>query len=184
MYAIYTMRKLMLTNRVNTLNMKLMQISQKTQDLAAYAANIADGIITPEEAANSPASIFNRQSAYMRVTTPNALTQANMATQQYMMQYNALNAGSNGAVANTIDPSGATSTPNPTMLMSSFYKQAMDAAAQNEQKRIDALEKELDQQRLSIQTQLTAAQTELDEVTKSEEGAIKASTPHYNGGNA
>lgn len=183
MYAIFTMRKLMLANRVNTLNLKLMQLSQKTQDLAKYSGNIADGIITPEEAANSPASLFGRQATYMQMTMPNALNQASLATQQYMTQYNNLNASSNGAVAKSIDPSGATSVPNQNMLMNSFYQQAMEAAAKNEEKKIAAIEKEIDQQRLSIETQLKAAQAELDEVTKDEEGAIKSSTPKYSGGN-
>lgn len=183
MYAIFTMRKLMLTNRINALNYKLMQISQKTQDLATYSANISDGIISPEEAANSPASLFNRQNAYMRMTTPNALNQANIATQQYLMQYNALNAGSNGAVAKTIDPSGTTSTPNQSLLRSSFFQQAMEAAAKSEAAKVNALEKELDQQRLTLETQLKAAQAELDEVNKAEDAGIKSSAPKYSGGN-
>lgn len=181
MYAIFTMRKLMLTNRVNQLNLKLMQIAQKTQDLANYAANISDGIITPEEAANSPASMFQRQNTYMGTTMQNSLFQANQATQAYMNQYNAMNQASNGQLANSIDPSGATSTPNVNMLTNSFFKQAMEAAAKNEEKRIAALEKELDQQRLKIDTQLQAAQAELTKVEEAESKAIEKSAPKYNG---
>ena len=183
MYAIYTMRKLMLTNRINTLNYKLMQISQKTQDLAAYAANISDGIITPEEAANSPASLFKRQSLYMTTTVQNAMNQANLATQTYMNQYNAMNQASGGTVANTIDPTGTTSVPNQALLTNAYFKQAMDAAAKNEEKKIQVLEKELDQQRLSIETQLKAAQAELEQVEKAEDQGIKASAPKYLAGN-
>ena len=181
MYAIFTMRKLMLTNRVNQLNFKLMQLAQKTQDLASYSANISDGIITPEEAANSPASLFNRQSAYMTSTMPNALNQANLATQTYMAQYNAMNQSSNGQLMNTIDSTGTTSTINEAALRSSYFQQAMEAAAKNEQKKIQAIEKEMDQQRLTLETQLQAAQAELKSVEEAEGKAIEASAPKYSG---
>ncbi len=181
MYAIFTMRKLMLTNRINQINFKLMQLSQKTQDLAAYGANISDGIITPEEAANSPASLFKRQSLYMTTTMNNSMNQASMATQNYMMQYNAMNQASGGQVANTIDPTGTTSIPNQALLMSSYFKQAMEAAARNEQKKIQVLENEIDQQRLKLETQLKAAMAELETVEKAEEQGIKSSAPKYSG---
>lgn len=179
MYAIFTMRKMLLTSRINALNTKLMQLSQKTQDLATYAANIADGVITPEEAANSPASIFQRQSSYMNMSIPNALNDANFKTQQYMMQYGGLNTMSNGQLVNGIDPTGTTSIPNQAALNNSFYKQAMQEAANIESKRIEAIEKELDQQKLKIDTQLKEAQAELESVEKAEEAGIKSSAPKY-----
>ncbi len=183
MYAIYTMRKLMLTNRVNLLNAKLMEISQKTQDLAAYAANISDGFITPEEAANSPASLFQRQNLYMSASIQNSMNQANLATQTYMMQYNAMNQGTGGQVANAYDSTGTTSIPNQSLLMQSYFKQAMEAAAKNEQKKIEVIERELDQQRLKIETQLKAAESELEGVEKAEDQGIKAAAPKYLAGN-
>ncbi|MDD3237614.1 MAG: hypothetical protein PHV37_05895 [Candidatus Gastranaerophilales bacterium] len=181
MYAIFTMRKLMLTNRVNNLNAKLMEISQKTQDLANYAANISDGVITPEEAANSSASLFQRQSNYMSTTFNNSMAQANQATQAYTAQYNALNQQSNGSLANTIDPSGTTSSLNTSALYQSYLKQAMQAAGNSEQKKIEAIEKELDQQRLKLETQLNAAQAELTKVEEAETKAIEKSAPKYSG---
>lgn len=179
MYAIYTMRKLMLTNRINTLNAKLMEISQKTQDLAAYGANISDGFITPEEAANSPASLFKRQSLYMTTTVQNAWNQASVATQTYLT----MNQGTNAMVGNTIDPTGTTTNPNQALLNQAYFKQAMEAAAKNEEKKIEVIEKELDQQRLKIETQLKAAEAELEGVEKAEDQGIKASAPKYLAGN-
>ena len=181
MYAIFTARKLMLTSRINQINLKLMQISQKQQDLAAYSSNIADGMITPEEAANSPASLFQRQNAYMNTTVSNAWNQSNAATQQYLAQYNAMNGGTNGQVSKTIDPTGTTSNVNQSMLQSAYFQQAMKAAAQNESKKVSALDNELDEQRLSLETQLKAAQAELENVEKAEDNGIKQSAPKYSG---
>lgn len=175
MYAVFTMRKLMLTNRINQLNFKLMEIAQKNQDLAVYSANIADGVITPEEAANSPASLFQRQSIYSNYTTQNAYYSAGEATNLTMSQYNA-QAQANANAANT--QAGV----DPNALFSSYYKQALEAAAKNEDRKIAVLENELDQQRLKIETQLKAAQAELEQVESNEDKAIKSSAPKYVGG--
>ncbi len=182
MYALFTARKLMLTNRVNQINYKLMQLAQKQQDLATYAANISDGIITPEEAANSSASIYQRQSLFMTQNSTNAYQQANMAAQNYVAQYNAVNGSTNGAYANSIDTTGTTSSINVAALTNGYYQQAMEAAARNEQTKIQAIEKEIDTQRLSLETQLKAAQAELENVEKAEDSAIKSSAPDYSGG--
>ena len=73
MYAIFTMRKLQLTQRINNLQFKLMQISQKLQDLSVYAGNVADGVISPSEFLNSPASIFGVNMNFFNNSVPKAL---------------------------------------------------------------------------------------------------------------
>ncbi len=182
MYAIFTARKLMLTNRVNQINYKLMLLSQKQQDLATYAANVADGIITPEEAANSSATMYQRQNIFMAQNSGNAYNQASLAAQNYVAQYNAINASTNNAYSNTIDPTGTTSSIDMTALTSAYYQQAMEQAAKSEQSKIQAIENEIDQQVASLETQLKAAQAELESVEKAEDSAIKAAAPQYSGG--
>ena len=81
MYAIFTMRKLHLTQRINDLQFKLMQISQKFTDLSVYAGNVADGVISPSEFLNSPASIFGVNMNFFNNSVPKALFEASQASQ-------------------------------------------------------------------------------------------------------
>lgn len=163
MYAMFTARKLMLTSRINSLNLKLMLIMQKQQDLSVYGANIADGKITAEEFASSPTSIFNRQMLYTQTTGGNAQVTATNQMNLYM-----------------------SSNPNTQVdqnaLQQSYYEQALKEAAQNENKRIAVIENEIDQERLKVETQLKAAEKELDEVEKAEDKGIERSTAKYGQG--
>ena len=104
MYAIFTMRKLQLTQRINQLQYRQMQLAQRLADLSAYAGNIADGIITPNEFMNSPASIFGVQMNYLNSSIPKALYQAGTATQMYMTNINNMNAMSGGQYGMAVDP--------------------------------------------------------------------------------
>lgn len=169
MYAIFTMRKLMLTNRINSIQLKMMEISQKTMDLASYSANIADGNVSIEELANSSASIYQRQMLFNQVNGANANVQADAAMQNLIASGGIANAQASGAEVNL------------NSLFTSFYQNAMKSAAENEQKKISVMEKELDQQRLKLETQLQAAQKELEQVEQAETKGIEMSTPKYSG---
>lgn len=165
MYAMFTARKLMLTARINNLSLRLMLLAQKQNDIMTYGANIADGTISMEEAANSPSSIFNRQILYTQQTTAGATAQA---TQQ-LNAYLATNPNNTASVA-----------PNPQdPVYASFYQQALKDAAQVEQQKIAVIENQIDQERLKIETQLKAAQAELESVEKAEDQGIKNSAPKY-----
>lgn len=163
MYAMFTARKLMLTSRINSLNLKLMLLAQKEMDLSTYGANIADGAISAEEFANSPSSIFNRQMLYSQTTSMNAGAQASNEMNLYLS-------------------TNANTSVDQNALYQSYYQEALKEAAQVENKRIAVIENQIDQQRLQIETQLKAAQAELDSVEKAEDNGIKASAPKYGQG--
>ena len=91
MYAIFTMRKLQLTQRINQLQYRQMQLSQRLMDLATYAGNVADGILTPGEFMSSPASIFGVQMNFLNSSIPKALFQAGTATNMYMTNIHNMN---------------------------------------------------------------------------------------------
>lgn len=157
-----------------------MQISQKLQDLSAYGANVADGIISPTEFMNSPASIFGVNMNYLNSSVPKALYQASMSTQMYTNNIIQMNAMSGGQYSFAVDPSSPNSIfNNQFFIFNSFFKQALDAAGKAEAAKIKRLETELQNEKLAIDTQLKAAEKELESVEKAEEKGIERSTPKY-----
>ncbi len=179
-YAIFTMRKLQLTQRINQLQYRQMQLAQRLQDLAAYAANIADGVITPGEFMSSPASIFGVQQNYLNSSIPKALFQASMTTQMYMNNMMQMNAQSGGQYGMAVDPSNPNSiNMNQFFIFNSFFRQALDAAGKAQQAQIKKMETEIQNEKLQIETQLKAAAAEMEGVTKAEEQGIKESAPKY-----
>ena len=57
-YAIFTARKLMLTNRVNQLNFRIMQLSQQQQTLANNAANMERSMASMKNLFSNIGNIF------------------------------------------------------------------------------------------------------------------------------
>ena len=180
MYAVFTMRKLQLTERINRLQLELMKISQKQQDLSVYAGNVADGMITPNEFMNSPASIFGVNMNFFNSSVPKALYQASMSSQMYNAQMMNMNQMSGGQYGMAVDPANPPSIyQNQFFVFNSFFKQALEAAGKAEAANIKRLEKDLEAQRLAIDTQLKSATQELEKVEKAEDEGIKRSTPNY-----
>ena len=180
MYAIFTMRKLQLTQRINQIQYRLMQLSQRKMDLAVYAGNVADGIISPGEFMNSPASIFGVNLNFFNNSVPKALFEASRASQVYNMNIANMNMASNGQYGMAVDPSNPNSVyANQFFVFNAFFKQALDAAGKAEAAKIKKLETEIEDQKLMLETQLKAAQAELDKVEKAEDDGIKKSAPQY-----
>ena len=180
MYAIFTMRKLHLTQRINDLQFKLMQISQKFTDLSVYAGNVADGVISPSEFLNSPASIFGVNMNFFNNSVPKALFEASQASQAYNMNLLNMNSASGGHYGMAVDSSNPQAIfANQFFVFSAFFKQALDAAGKAEAANIKRIEADIQAQKQMIETQLKAAQAELQEVEKQEDANIKASAPKY-----
>lgn len=174
------MRKLQLTQRINNLQYRLMQISQKLQDLSVYAGNVADGIVTPSEFMNSPASIFGVNMNFFNSSVPKALYQASMSTQMYNNNILRMNQMSGGQYALAVDPSNPQSIMNNQFfIFNSFFKQALNAAGKAEAAKVKRLESDLQAEKLAIDTQIKAAEKELESVEKCEEKGIDRSTPKY-----
>ena len=62
---IFAYRKLDIMRQKSDLNYRLMNITQKLNDLQQYAANIADGSVSMSDMMNTPGSMFGRQLMYM-----------------------------------------------------------------------------------------------------------------------
>ena len=157
-----------------------MELAQRLQDLAAYAGNIADGILTPGEFMNAPASIFGCQLNFLNSSVPKALYEAGRSTQMYMNNIMNVNAASNGQYAMAVDPSNPQSIfTNQFFIFNSFMKQALDAAGKAEGAKVKQMETSIQSQKLQIETQLKAAEAELKSVEEAEQKGIEAAAPKY-----
>ena len=174
-YAIFTARKLMLTNRINQLNARLMQLMQQQQTLADSAAQ-------REMARNSQKSLFQTIGNIFQsglTMQQNALQQAayqklqsegmdNSEYQQYMSQL--YQGGVTGAFNLMNTPLG---------IQINMMSQILDNQAQSEQRQVKDMENQIELQKKSIETQLAAAQAELKKVEDAESKQIEASAPKY-----
>ena len=180
MYAIFTMRKLQLTQRINQLQYRQMQLSQRLMDLATYAGNVADGILTPEEFMSSPASIFGVQTNFLNSSIPKALFQAGTATQMHINNIMNMNAMSGGQYGMLVDPSNPNSIyANQFFIFNSYFKPALEAAGKAEAAKIKKLETNIQMEKQQIETQLKAAEAELKSVEEAETKGIEASAPKF-----
>jgi len=169
MYAIFAMRKIELTNRINAIQLKLMEFSQKLTDLAMLGANTQDGIVTPDEIMNSPSSIFMDQ---MQMTNGAIAMAGPMAAQKmqfYLMNQAALQ---QQGIVNQFPV-------NYNMVFNAMFKNELEGQGRQMAKRIAAEETKIQNQKIRLETQLKAAQTELDSVEKAEDEGIKRATPKY-----
>ena len=174
------MRKLQLTQRINQIQYRLMQLSQRLQDLSVYAGNVADGVISPSEFMNSPASIYGVNMNFFNNSVPKSLFEAARASQIYNANIANMNMASGGQYGMAVDPSNPQSIyANQFFVFNAFFKQALDAAGKAEAAKIKRLETDIENQKLMLETQLKAAQAELENTVKAEEDGIKRAAPQY-----
>lgn len=167
MYAIFTMRKMHLISRISDIQYKLMQLSQKLSDLALFGSNIQDGMITPDEFANSPASLFLPHMQFGNYAMMQAIPQAQFQMQMYQ-QYQA-QMGNASALTPQVEH----------FMFNSFLKQSLESVAKGTLKRIAAEEKKIQMEKARYEQQLKAMQAEVESCDRAEEQGIKNATPKY-----
>lgn len=157
-----------------------MQLTQRLSDLAVYGGNVADGLITPGEFMNSPASIFGAQQNFLQGSIPKAMFQAGMSTQMYMNNVMQANMNSQGQYGVAVDPTNPNSIlPNQFFIFNSFLKQALEVAGKAEMAKVKKLETEIQTEKMTIETQIKAADAELKSVEDAENKGIEKSAPKY-----
>ena len=157
-----------------------MELSQRLQDLSVYAGNVADGIISPGEFMSSPASIFGANLNFFNNSVPKALFQASRSSQMYYANLLNMNAASGGQYGMAVDPTNPQSIyANQFFVFNAFFKQALDAAGKAEAAKVKKLETEITNQKLMIETQLKAADTELQKIEEQESKNIERTAPKY-----
>ena len=171
-YAIFTARKLMLTNRINQLNFRLMQLSQQQMTLSNNAAKLERALANQKNVFQTIGNIYQtsltmQQQAYS-TSLFNAAQKNGTVDATMMQQFATL--GLNGMFNFATTPLG---------MMMGMMQQQQEAANQSRLQQIKDIENEIELQKKSIETQLKAAQAELQEVEKAEENNIKNSAPKF-----
>lgn len=168
-YALFANRKIYYTNLVNTLQSKLDNIMQQKQSMLNFSANIADGKVTVDEIAGD-ATNFNNYAEYLQGADAYINT-----------------ADSEGGAATSIGEIGsmAAEQNNSEEYLASIAEMlnqsVNEAYSKQYNKKLEALENQLDMQQKKIETQLSVAQSQLQAVEQAEGQAIQNATPKYNG---
>lgn len=168
-YALFANRKIYYTNLVFTLQSKLDNIMQQKQNLLNFSSNIADGVVTVEEIAGD-ATNFNNYTAYLE----GADAYINTADDEGGA---ATTIGSIGSLAAEQNDSEEYLASIAEMLNTTVNEKY----AQQYNKKLEAMENQLDLQQKRIETQLSVAQSQLQAVESAESQAIQSATPKYNG---
>ncbi len=168
-YALFTHRKIYYTNLIFNLQSKIDNIMQQKNNLLTFSANIADGKVTVEEIAQDPAN-FNNYGEFIT------------GSQAYIDT-----ADADGGAGTTISEIGslAANENNSEEYLASIADMLNTAVnekyAQQYNKKLEALENQLDMEQKKLETKLTAAQSQLQAVEQAEGQAIQNATPKYNG---
>ena len=169
-YAIFTARKLMLRNRINQINFRMLQLTQQQQTLADQASRW-------ERAMANTRTVFSQIGNIFQMGM-NAKVQAQM---QQLYQNNVAGGGGTQdySIFNTIMSGGLNFMTSPFGIYMNMMSQSLDMANQNQLRQVKDMENQIDLQLKSLQTQLSAAQAELKAVEEGEENEIKNSAPKF-----
>lgn len=170
MFAMFTIRKLALTSRINQIQYQLMMLAQRLTDLGMYGANIQDGYVSPDEMLNSSGSLFAANMQYNQRSFMRAAPFAEMAFRNYAVNQQQMMA--QGLITQD-------QLPDFFMARRAIYMQVLQEQAKGETKRIAVEENRISQEKLRLETQLKAAMAELESVEKAEDQGIKQSAPKY-----
>lgn len=165
-YSLFTSRKLFYCNMISMINSQLDTIAQAKMNLMTLSANIADGKITAEEIASDPMNLNN---------------------------YIGFIQGSDAFKQSEEGGGSAAGVVSDLMNEKQYSKEDFDAIAKLldeslgaeyakvQSKRLAAEETKLDLQQKRLETKLTAAQQQLQQIQEAEGRAIESATPRYAG---
>lgn len=174
-WVMLSLRKAMLRDRISTLEMKLIQISQRVMDMQSYASNIADGVVTYSEAATCPSSLFGTQMDFMQNSSSVAYQSAQIKTNAYLQQMQTMQNATGGQYnyASTSTNSIYANADQAYLLFNEIYKQELKEYATEISAQLNQEEKELQAEKDRIETQIKAAEAELESVSQQVDTNIK-----------
>lgn len=168
-YAIFTARKLMLTNRINQLNFRIMQLTQQQQTLADQAAR--------SEMAN--ANLRNLFSGIGNMITMSLGIQGQNAQSQLLQgaQAGAYDASSAQGLYSALAPYQMQQQAVTSIFAS--MQQMIQTQSDTQMRNIKEMENNIELQRKSLETQVKAASAELKSVEEQEDKQIQNSAPKF-----
>lgn len=169
---VFAYRKIQILRQKNDLNYRLMQLNQKLEDLQQYASNIADGSVSMSDMMNTPASMFGRTMMYMTYSHNGALQNAQQQMQQMMMMPQV-----QAQMRQMQDPNQQMMYQN--WIFDNLYKQQREQFGKVEQKLLNEQEKEIQQEKAKLETQLKMLEAEFDSTKQGEDKAASSWKPEY-----
>lgn len=170
-YALISARKVHLTSKINQLNYELMKISQQRHELHIYGSGLSDGYLDFEEMFGMPMALRPFALQYAMNGHKTALEGAGQDAQLGFAQLMGTPYGAQ------LPQEQHASLLN--ALFQQAFKTRLAEAKKAEEARIHVIENELDMKQKKLETQLAAANQELQSVEKGEEAAIGRATPKY-----
>lgn len=175
-YAIFTARKLMLTNRVNQLQMRIMQLSQQQQTLSDNAGRLERALANTRNLFSNIGNAFQMGFTMQQQAMSASLMKSLQESGGDMNNTNVQNAlASMGSLLN----GGANFMATPMGMGLNLMNQSLNAINESKMRQIKEMENQIELQRKSLETQLAAAQKELESVEKAEEKAIDNAAPKF-----
>ena len=169
---VFAYRKIQILRQKNDLNYRLMKLNQKLEDLQQYASNIADGSVSMSDMMNTPASMFGRTMMYMTYSHNGALQNAQQQMQQMMIMPQV-----QAQMQQMQDPNQQMMYQN--WIFDNLYKQQREQFGKVEQKLLNEQEKEIQQEKAKLETQLKMLEAEFDSTKQGEDKAASSWKPEY-----
>lgn len=166
-------RKSYLKSRINQLEYQLMVKQQQKTDLSNYSASVADGSISYEDLSNCPSNLFGRMTNFMFNSHNAALSGAQTSMAQ--MQAAGMIGSANGTDSAAIQQQQMYNQ----LVFQNLYKQQREQFAKYEAKVLNEQEKQMDQEVLKLQNELTLVQNEYNSLSKAVDSAAQSDTATY-----
>ncbi len=168
---IFAYRKLDINRRKSDLNYRLMELTRKLSDLQQYAANIGDGSVSMSDMMNTPSSMFGRQLMFMQYAHNGSLFGAQ---QKFAMMQPVI-----AAQMQQIQPEMQQMYQN--WIFKNLYDQERERMGKQEAKLLNEQEKQIQAEKMKIETQLKLLDQELQACKEGEDKSIEAWKPNYVG---
>ena len=170
-YAIFTARKLMLTNRINQMNFRIMQLSQQQQTLADLAGQMERSIAARRNLFSNITNMFQMGMQQMQNANMYQMGMQQLGTTG-QLDYSSMGGLLGGFNMMNI-------MNNPLTLTLNYIQQQDQLISENNMRQVKEQESQIELQRKSLETQLAAAQKELEKVEDAEQKNIDRSAPKF-----
>ena len=172
-WVFLSLRKMQLKQRLSVYQNRLTQISQKLMDMQELAASVADGKITYQEATSGASSMFGTQLNFLGQSSNIAYQSAQIKTNAYLQQMQSINQNTGGQYQYALDPTSMTSYMQngqiqPFLVFNEIYQEELKAYADQYAQTLNREEQDLEQEKLTLETQIKAIQAEYETVEEQE----------------
>lgn len=168
---IFAYRKLDINRRKSDLNYRLMELTRKLSDLQQYAANIGDGSVSMSDMMNTPSSMFGRQLMFMQYAHNGSLFGAQ---QKFAMMQPVI-----AMQMQQMQPEMQQMYQN--WIFKNLYDQERERMGKQEAKLLNEQEKQIQAEKMKLETQLKLLDQELQACKEGEDKSIEAWKPNYVG---